>query len=396
MATDDRSPPSSPAASRPPTRRSGSRVENSGNALDAAKAFAAGTADLAIVRADSGELRQARAVALTGRGVLLIVAPPGSGITGIAKLRGHTVGVFGGEVNHGVTEVLRKEYDLDRANVVFKDVAPADARRAMQSKEVSALLLVAPPTEMHLSFVRSLFREDVNSFPTAIPVDSAGAIADAKGPYESFDIPKGTLRGSPPVPGDDVTTLRVPYLLVANRHLDQELVAELTKRVMAARRDLASQEPLIAGMATPSLDADAYIAVHPGAAAFYNGTEQSFMDRWGNVIYLTPIVFGALASVFAAAWRFLGIRSRDAAQGTLEQLCALRERIRDLEDEAELRKIEDDIDVMLRAHLAKSGDDEEARTEALALIALAQRLDNLVHHRRLVLSAVLSKNTAST
>jgi len=208
-----------------------------------------------------------------------------------------------------------------------------------------------------------------------------------KGPYESFDIPKGTLRGSPAVPGDDVTTLRVPYLLVANRHLDQQVVAELTKRVMAARRDLASEQPLIAGIATPTLDADAYIAVHPGAAAFYNGTQQSFMDRWGNAIYLTPIVFGALASMFAGARRFLGIRRHDAAQGTLEQLCALRERIRDLEDEAELRKIEDDIDVMLRAHLAKSGNDEESGTEALALIALAQRLDNLVHHRRVVLAA---------
>ena len=109
------------------------------------------------------------------------------------------------------------------------------------------------------------------------------------------------------------------------------------------------------------------------------------MDRWGNAIYLTPMVLGALASMFAAAWRFLGIRSREAAQNTLEQLCALRERIRDLEDEAELRRIEDDIDVMLRAHLAKSTGDDG--TEALALIALAQRLDNLVHHRRVVLSA---------
>ena len=101
------------------------------------------------------------------------------------------------------------------------------------------------------------------------------------------------------------------------------------------------------------------------------------------------------ASAFAAAWRFLGIRGREAAQGTLEQLCALRERIRDLEDEAELRKIEDDIDVMLRAQLAKPGD-EEGRTEALALIALAQRLDNLVHHRRVVLSGrVVSPGGAS-
>ena len=83
-------------------------------------------------------------------------------------------------------------------------------------------------------------------------------------------------------------------------------------------------QPLIGGIATPTLDADAYIAVHPGAAAFYNGTQQSFMDRWGNVIYLTPMVLGALASIFAAAWRFLGIRGSEAAQTTLEQLCALR------------------------------------------------------------------------
>ena len=362
------------------------KIENAGDVLDAAKTFAAGKSDLAIVRADVGDLSQARAVAVMAEGVVMIVAPPGSNITSIAKLRDHTVGVAGGEINRSVVEALKKEYDLIHANVTFKDVAPTDLRRAVQAREVAAVIVVVPLTDKYLSLVKSLFREGANTAPVLIPINSAGAITDAKGPYESFDIPKGTLRGSPAIPDDDVTTLRVPYLLVANRHLDQQVVAELTKRVMAARRDLASREPLIGGIATPTLDADAYIAVHPGAAAFYNGTEQSFMDRWGNVIYLTPIVFGALASVFAAAWRFLGIRSREAAQGTLEQLCALRERIRDLEDEAALRKIEDDIDVMLRTQLAKPGD-EEGGTEALALIALAQRLDNLVHHRRVVLSA---------
>jgi TRAP-type uncharacterized transport system substrate-binding protein len=372
------------------------KIENAGNVLDAAKAFAEGKADLAVVRADVGDLSQARAVAVMAEGVVMIVAPPGSTITTIAKLRDHTVGVAGGEINRNVVEALKKEYDLAHANVTFKDIAPTDLRRAIQAKEVAAVIVVVPLTDKYLSLVKGLFREGATSAPVLIPIDSAGAITDTKGPYESFDIPKGTLRGSPAVPSDDVTTLRVPYLLVANRHLDHEVVAELTKRVMAARRDLASEQPLIAGIATPTLDADAYIAVHPGAAAFYNGTEQSFMDRWGNVIYLTPIVFGALASVFAAAWRFLGIRSRDAAQGTLEQLCALRERIRDLEDEAELRKIEDDIDVMLRSHLAKPGNDEESGTESLALIALAQRLDNLVHHRRVVLSTVLSRNTTLT
>ena len=205
-------------------------MEKAGNALDAAKAFAAGTADLAVVRADAGDLSQARTVALTAHGVVMIVAPPGSPITSIAKLRDHTVGVVGGEINHGVVDVLKREYDLGRANVVFKDIAPSDARRAVQAKEVSALLLVVPLTEKYLSLVKSLFREGPNLSPVLIPIDAAGAIADIKGPYESFDIPKGTLRGAPPVPEDDVTTLRVGYYLVANRRLNSGLVTDLTKK----------------------------------------------------------------------------------------------------------------------------------------------------------------------
>jgi hypothetical protein len=110
---------------------------------------------------------------------------------------GGTVGVVGGEINHRVVEVLKKEYDLGHANVTFKDIAPLDARNALQTEEVSALLLVMPLTERYLTFVKGLFRESPNSSPVLIPIDSAGAIAEAKGPYESFDIPKGTLRGAP-------------------------------------------------------------------------------------------------------------------------------------------------------------------------------------------------------
>jgi ABC-type nitrate/sulfonate/bicarbonate transport system substrate-binding protein len=41
-------------------------------------------------------------------------------------LKGKTVGVLGGEVNHRVVEALKKEYDLDRAKVQFKDLAVGD------------------------------------------------------------------------------------------------------------------------------------------------------------------------------------------------------------------------------------------------------------------------------
>ena len=362
------------------------KVENAGSVLDAAKAFDSGKVDLAVVRADVGDLQQARAVALTAHGVVMIVAPPGSPITSIAKLRDHTVGVVGGDINHGVVEALKKEYDLPHANVTFKDIAPLDARNAIQTKQVSALLLVMPLTERYLTFVRGLFREGPNSSPVLIPIDYAGAITEVKGPYESFDIPKGTLRGAPPVPDDDVTTLRVGFYLVANKHLSPTLVAELTKKLMSVRRDLIGEQPLLAGIAAPDTDSDAYIAVHPGAAAFYNGTEESFMDRYSNAIYLTPMVLGALASAFAAAWRFLGVRPIAPAQTTLDALCGLPGRVRKTEDEAELAAIEDELDAILRNQLARSGVNDDNASEAQALIAVAHRLDNLIHHRRMVLA----------
>ena len=362
------------------------KVENAGSVLDAAKAFATGKADLAVVRADVGDLSQARTVVMTAHGVVMIVAPPGSSITSIAKLRDHTVGVVGGEINHGVVEALKKEYDLGRSNVTFKDIAPIDARRAVQAKEVAALLLVVPLTDRYLSLVKGLFKESANAAPVLIPIDSAGAIADTKGPYESFDIPKGTLRGAPPVPDDDVTTLRVTYYLVANRHLKSDVIADLARRIMGVRRDLVGEDPLLSGIAAPELDADAYISAHPGAAAFFNGTQQSFMDRYGNAIYLTPMALGALASIFAAAWRFLGVRSKEAAHPTLDAFCVLPGRIRSVTDETELNAIENEVDSLLRAQLARTAGQEEGASEAQALIAAAQRLDNLIHHRRVMLA----------
>src|SRR3982075_3158411 len=194
------------------------KVIDSGTALEAANAFSAGKVDLAVVRGDVGDLSEAQAVVVVSHVVVLIVAPPGSSIDSIDKLKGRRVGVIGGEANGKIVDVLSKEYGLDRAKV-FKDIALPDARRALQSKEVSALLVVIPLAEKYLSLVRNFFQQGPKALPVLIPIDSAAAIAEAERAYESFDVPKGTLRGTPPVPNDDLTTLRASLYLVANKKL---------------------------------------------------------------------------------------------------------------------------------------------------------------------------------
>jgi TRAP-type uncharacterized transport system substrate-binding protein len=359
-------------------------IIDSGTALAAGKIFAAGKADLAVVRGDVGDLSRAQAVVVVSHMVALVIAPPDSSIDSIGKLKNHSVGVIGLETNSKLVDVLSKEYGLDGAKV-FRDVALADARNALQSKQISALLVVIPLSQKYLSLVRGFFQQGPKILPVLITIDSAGAIAQSERAYESFDVPKGTLRGAPPVPDDDLTTLRTALYLVANKKLSSDLVTSLTQTIMNVRRDLMVEQPIFAQITAPSTDADSFLAVHPGAAAFYNGTTQSFMDEYGNWIYLTPMILGGIATVFAAIWKFLGIGPY-AGDGPLDTLYALARRIRNADSLVELGTIEDEIDDILKAQGAKAAAGDEAAVDAVTLNVAAHRLEGLIHDRRKVLA----------
>jgi len=363
------------------------KVIDSGTAFGAAQTFSAGKADLAVVRGDVGDLSQARAVVVVSHVVVLVIAPPGSAIDGIDKLKGRRVGVIGGDANSKVVDVLSKEFGLDRAKV-FKDIALPDARRALQSKEVNALLVVIPLTEKYLSLVREFFQQGAKALPVLVPIESAAAIAQAERAYESFDVPKGTLRGSPPVPEDDITTLRATLYLVANKKLGTDLVTSLTQTIMHVRRDLLVEQPIFAQITAPSTDADAPVPLHPGAAAFYNGTQQSFMDEYGNWIYLTPMVLGGVATVLATAWKFLGLGGPATGQGPLDSLYALGRRIRKAGTDTELSDIEEEIDEILRTQRARSARGDENAVDDSTLNVAAHRLESLIHDRRTMLAKV--------
>jgi hypothetical protein len=55
---------------------------------------------------------------------------------------------------------------------------------------------------------------------------------------------------------------------------------------------LLREQPMFAQITAPSTDPDAYLPLHPGAAAFYNDTQPSFVDEYGNYIYLGPMILG--------------------------------------------------------------------------------------------------------
>jgi TRAP-type uncharacterized transport system substrate-binding protein len=363
------------------------KVIDTGTSVESGKKFAAGEVDLAAVRGDVGDLSQAQAIVVLSHLTVLLIAPPGSSIDSIDKFKGHTVGVLGGEANTRIVDVLNKSYNLAPNKTVFKNLSLEEARQAVQSKQVSALLVVIPLTEKYLTLVKGFFQQGSKAVPVLIPIDSAAAIADANRAYESFDVPKGTLRGSPPVPDDDLTTLRTSLYLVARKSLNADVATNLTQSILKVRRELLREDPLFAQITAPSTDQDAYLPVHPGALAVYNGTTQSFIDEYSNYIYLGPMILGGIASVLAAAWKFLGIGQPEFREGPLDTLYGLARRIRGVNSEGELSNIEEEIDDILKAERRKADAGDENAVDAATLNVVAHRLENLIHDRRATLMA---------
>lgn len=353
------------------------KVIDTGTPLGAAEAFAKGEADLAIVRGDATDLKGARTVVVITHGVLMLLGLPGNQITDLDHLKGKTIGVVGGPVNQRIASVLDTEYDLTRSKVKFVDLSLAEVAAAIQGKKVQALLIVTPISGRYLAILRNFFPRDAKKSPTLLPIESAGAIAAAVGAYESFDIPKGTIRGSPAIPDDDLTTLRVPVYLIAKEKLDEDTATQLTQAIMETRSNMLGEHPILAQISAPSTEKDAAIPIHPGAEAYFSGDVKTIFDKYGDQFFYASMLLGMLSSMAAAFWKFM----MPAPEGSHppERLHKITGRIRDAASAAELDQIEDEIDEILSTEFSRERRDD---VDAGALQVALSRLEYLINQRR--------------
>ena len=123
--------------------------------------------------------------------------PPSPIWPGLKRL---AVGVIGGDTNKRLIKILTDEYGLAQAGVTFKNFALPDIRRALELKEVRALLVVMPLSDKYLSMLRGFFPQTPGTGPVLIPLDQAAAIAEKDRAYESFDVRRGRYAARRPIP----------------------------------------------------------------------------------------------------------------------------------------------------------------------------------------------------
>ncbi len=146
--------------------------------------------------------------------------------------------------------------------------------------------------------------------------------------------------------------------------------------------------PLAAKIETPDTDKDAAIPVHPGAAAFVDGEEKTFLDRYSDYIWWSLMALSAMGSV--GAWFAGYLKKNERSNNT-----SLRERLLDMitiarksDATEELDKLQAEADDILRSTLTcfENGAIEDGALTAFN-IALEQ-FHNAVADRKLILMSL--------
>ena len=164
----------------------------------------------------------------------------------------------------------------------------------------------------------------------------------------------------------------------ARQNLSEEIVTGLTKRLFAMRRSLQSEVPIAAAMEKPDTEKGSAAAVHPGAAAYYDNNEKSFMDRYGDWLYIGAMGLSGLGSMIAAMFGLTRARARKAALALVDQLIEVKQIAHTTKELSRLGGLEAQIEDLSTKglHFARDNNFDEAGLAALRLaIDEARRAD---------------------
>jgi TRAP transporter TAXI family solute receptor len=358
--------------------------------------FTAGKADLAVARGDLNLPANAESVAILRKNVVVLWAPsglrakgskkpPAPKIKSLDELAGHRVGVIGRtQANVTLLRVILKESGIDPDKVTVSQFATNQISEMAKDPSVDAFMAVGP-LKSKITVDAIAATAAARGEPKFLPVDVADAITKKNPIYESEEIPASIFGSSPQRPEDKVDTVAVNHLIIAPKSLSDTAVAALARQLFTNRQQLARELPAASQIEKPDTDKDAALPAHAGAAAYIDGNERTFLEKYTDYIWFAILILSGLGS--AGAWfkHYWYKDEREQYIAHRDQLLELISRVRTAETPGELAEMQGAADGMLREAL-DCYDDGTIEDGDLSVIGLAlEQFHHAVADRRLVL-----------
>jgi hypothetical protein len=169
------------------------------------------------------------------------------------------------------------------------------------------------------------------------------------------------------------------------KSLSDGRVGAFTRQLFAARPSLAREMPGAARITKPDTDKDAALPAHPGAAAYIDGTERTFMDNYSDYIWGAVLLFSVLGS--GVAWLRHYVKRDERRLNILhrEKLLAAISLVRQIDSLEELDALQCEADEFLRETLECYDDGAIEESDLSAYGLVLDQFHNAVVDRRAVI-----------
>jgi TRAP-type uncharacterized transport system substrate-binding protein len=273
--------------------------------LDNAKAlteFDRRKADLAVLRTDAKIPSRARALAILEHDVVLLISPGGKKIKSLAELKKKKIAVLGEGDNSAafVRNMLELPDNADAAARVQAAPPNATLDKLLNSGGYNAVIAIAHTSTLVKGKRYEQYAKSGGFTLNAI--DEAKALARRNPGISEETLATGMLSSTPQIPDDDLDTVGLQWILVAQSSMSTTTAGDLARAIYEDKAGLALEDGFASKIEPADTDKDAFIVAHQGAAEYINDDTKSFMDRYSDVLYLAAAALSIIGSIFAGIY----------------------------------------------------------------------------------------------
>lgn len=368
----------------------------SDGAVESIALLTAKKADLAVARGDLDLPPDAHSVAILRKNVVVLWSMAGVAAKGSKKpaapkikelgdLAGHRVGVIGRTpANVALLRVILTESGVNADKVAVTQFRVDQVAEMARDTAIDAFMAVGP-LDSKITTEAIAATAKARGEPKFLPIEVSETISKKHPRYEAEEIPGSTFNPAPPRPEDKLDTVSVNHLIIAPKSLSDVTAAAFVRQLFAVRQSLAKEVPAASKIEQPDTDKDAAVPAHPGAAAFIDGNERTFLERYSDLFWGALLVLSGLGSAGAWLRHYWNRNEREQYTEHRDDLLAVISRARLAESPDQLVEMQREVDGMLREALDCYDDGAIEEGDLAAIGLVLDQFNHAVADRRLAI-----------
>jgi TRAP transporter TAXI family solute receptor len=295
-------------------------VIETGGSLDNSRLIDDGLADMATMQADGSSTASGLLIASLYPDAYHLIVRREAEIHDVADLLGKTIALPSrGSAQNTSFWFLASHYGLTESSLTSLPMSNRAAEWALITGAVDAVFRVRAPGD---NTVRHLIeRADI----ALVPIEQSPALHLRKPAIRPGMIPKGSYRGNPPLPQQDLETASVQRWLIASKDVPVKVVYQITSVLFERRRELSELNALASLITAPEVGVGTHLPLHEGAAKYYDREKPSVWSEQANFLRTLVSLIAIFGSMIFAFRNWYQSAQKNRGDAYNKELLALYE-----------------------------------------------------------------------